>query len=63
MNPHTIKNYRDLYDYTVPNQRIGWREGVISLPMKNILEEARRLGREAAIARCRAWLVTDGKDD
>ena len=23
----------------------------------------RRLGREAAIARCRAWLVTDGKED
>ncbi len=63
MNPHTIKNYRDLYDYIVPNQRIGWREGVISPQMKSILEEARRLGRDAAIARCRAWLVTDGEED
>ena len=63
MNPHTIKNYRDLYDYIVPNQRIGWREGVISPQMRSILEEARRLGRDAAIARCRAWLVADGKED
>lgn len=63
MNPHTIKNYRDTYDYIVPNHRMGWRDGVVTPQMKSILEDARRLGRDAAMARCRAWLVTDGKDD
>lgn len=63
MNPHTIKHYRDTYDHIVPNHRMGWKDGVVAPQMKNILEEARRPGREAAIARCRAWLVTDGKDD
>ena len=33
------------------------------LAIERAAEDARRLGRDAAIARCRAWLVTDGKDD
>lgn len=63
MNPYTIKLRRDSYDRIVPNRRKGWKDAIITTQMKSILEEARRLGREAAIARCRAWLVTDGKED